>query len=288
MSDIRDPDVYGEDDLDDASGNGSREEIVSALPGLARLAAGAAWRTANWSLRASTRTGARFVNAAVTRQPPADLAADIGRDAREYARELFGVDERVAEEPPADEEAPDEPPAPPPPDADREELRRLGADLLARSADLSVEDDTHPAYARILTELAPDEARILRLLALSGPQPAVDVRSSRTLNISSELVAPGLTMIGAEAGCRHMGRVHAYLNNLERLGLIWFSREPLPNPLDYQVLEAQPEVLDAMRGSGRAKTVRRSILLTPFGSGFCDLCLPLDDAFAPPGSDSAE
>ena len=286
MSDIRDPDIYG-DDEEEPSANGRREEIVDALPGLARLAAATWWRTANWSFRASARTGARFVNAAVSRQQPADLAADLGRDMREYARELFGFDDRdirhAAEEgmdPEDDEEVQEAAAAAAAvtPDADVEELKRMGAELLARSADLSVDDDTHPAYARILTELAPDEARILRLLALDGPQPAVDVRASRTLNISSELVAPGLSMIGAQAGCRHVNRVPAYLNNLERLGLIWFSREPLPDPLDYQVLEAQPEVITAMReGAGRGKTVRRSIHLTPFGSGFCELCLPLGD-----------
>ena len=57
-------------------------------------------------------------------------------------------------------------------------------------------------------------------------------------------------MIGAEAGCRHPDRVPAYLNNLYRLGLIWFSREPLEDPLRYQVLEAQPEVLEAMGEAG--------------------------------------
>jgi hypothetical protein len=71
--------------------------------------------------------------------------------------------------------------------------------------------------------------------------------------------------------------VPAYLNNLERLGLIWFSREPLEDPLSYQVLEAQPEVLTAL-GGGRRKTVRRSIALTPFGKNFCDTVLPMDTA----------
>jgi Abortive infection alpha len=283
MSDIRDPSVYEPDDPDE---NGSREDVIGALPGLARLTVGAWARTADWSLRASVRTGARIVNAAVTRQSPTDLAADLSRDAREYARALFGVDaseiKHAAEEglDPEDEEEVEEAAAAAEavtPDADREDLRRMGAELLARSADLSIDDDTHPAFARILTELAPDEARILRLLALDGPQAAVDVRASKTLNISSELVAPGLNMIGAQAGCRHVQRVPAYLNNLERLGLIWFSREPLPNPLEYQVLEAQPEVIEAMKGSGRGKTVRRSIYLTPFGSGFCELCLPLEE-----------
>ena len=110
-----------------------------------------------------------------------------------------------------------------------------------------------PPTSASSSELAPDEARILRLLALEGPQPAVDVRSGGCRSTSArELVAPGLTMIGAEAGCRHLDRVPAYLNNLYRLGLIWFSREPLEDPLRYQVLEAQPEVTEAMREAGRA------------------------------------
>jgi hypothetical protein len=68
-------------------------------------------------------------------------------------------------------------------------------------------------------------------------------------------------MIAAEAGCRHPDRVHAYLNNLYRLGLIWFSREPVRDRMRYHVLEAQPEVVAAMR-KGRRTAVRRSVLLT--------------------------
>jgi hypothetical protein len=85
-------------------------------------------------------------------------------------------------------------------------------------------------------------------------------------------------MIGAQAGCRHRDRVPAYLNNLERLGLIWFSREPLEEPGAYQVLEAQPEVMEAIHSAPRAKTLQRSIHLTPFGKDFCQICLPLDPA----------
>src|SRR5439155_27340987 len=96
--------------------------------------------------------------------------------------------------------------------------------------------------------------------------------------VKSDLVAPGLSMIGAEAGCRYVERVPAYLNNLYRLGLIWFSREPLADPLRYQVLEAQPQVADAMREAGRGRTVRRTIHLTPFGEDFCETCIPLEPA----------
>ena len=160
-------------------------------------------------------------------------------------------------------------------------LRRRGEELLRLSADVNYEEDSHPAYARILDVMAPDEARILRLLT-QGAQPAVDVRSGGPLGVgvvATELVAPGLTMIGAEAGCRHLDRVPAYLNNLYRLGLIWFSREQVGDHLRYQVLEAQPEVVAALDEAGRgSRTTRRSIHLTPFGADFCDLCIPATTA----------
>jgi hypothetical protein len=76
-------------------------------------------------------------------------------------------------------------------------------------------------------------------------------------------------MIGALAGCRHVDRVPSYLHNLGRLGLIWFSKETLRDPLEYQVLEAQPDVSEALRSARRTKVVRRSIHLTPFGEDFC-------------------
>ncbi len=130
-------------------------------------------------------------------------------------------------------------------------LRERGAELLRQSADVRIADDTHPAYERILDDLAPDEGRILRLLATEGPQPAVDVRTARPLKIGSRLVAAGLSMIAEQAGCRRRDRTHAYLNNLNRLGLIWFSRERLEDPRRYQVLEAQPDVVGAIRQAGR-------------------------------------
>ncbi len=85
-------------------------------------------------------------------------------------------------------------------------------------------------------------------------------------------------MIGARAGCRYVDRVPSCLNNLFRLGLVWFSRETLRDPLPYQVLEAQPEVLDAIHSVRQAKVVRRSIHLTPFGEDFCRVCLSEDGA----------
>ncbi len=104
-------------------------------------------------------------------------------------------------------------------------------------------------------------------------------------------------MIGARAGCRYPDQVPAYLNNLFRLGMVWFSREALRDPLSYQVVEAQPDVLEAMHSVRFAKVVRRSIHLTPFGEDFCRSALVEDEVAAtaafpehspPPASESSE
>jgi hypothetical protein len=110
---------------------------------------------------------------------------------------------------------------------------------------------------------------------MEGPQPSVDLRTAPPLGLGSELIEGGLTMIGEEAGCRRPDHVKAYMNNLYRLGLIWFSREALSDVARYHVLEAQPDVQTRMAEASRARTVRRSIHLTEFGEDFCDTVLPL-------------
>jgi hypothetical protein len=258
--------------------------LVAALPGLARIAAAASIRLTAFTVEASVRTGSRFLRGAASGAPPGEVLQQTADELISYLRDLLGVTENGRD-----------PYSPPPPPADAEEdadvqdgepeerptqalLRERGAELLRRSAEVEPDDDeAHPAYARILGELAPDEARILRLLVIEGPQPSVDVRTAGPIGLlKDDLVAPGLSMIGMEAGVRHPDRVKRYLNNLYRLGLIWFSREELADQSRYQVLEAQPDVTEAMAETRRSRTVRRSIHLTPFGEDFCSTCLPLD------------
>jgi hypothetical protein len=244
---------------------------ITSAPALARLAAVAWWRSAEWAARTSVRAGNRVLRAAADGESPAQLVEAMTAELRSYLRELLDATE-PGSAPGRDGERANAPTAKVP------SLRARGAELLRRSADIDDDESAHPAYAHILADLAPDEARILRLLTQQGPRAAVDVRTvgALGLGVGSELVAPGLTMIGAEAGCLHPARVPAHLNNLYRLGLVWFSREPLEDQAAYQVLEAQPDVTEALAGVRRARTVRRSISLTPFGQEFCDTCLPLD------------
>jgi hypothetical protein len=258
-------------------------QLLQTAPALARLAAGMWWRAAKRGVVGSAQGGIRVTRAAADPVLAIEVVGELRSELVGFARDLLGItelDERVRQlgAPAAVSSIADGDDRRNGEVSESVALRIKGADLLQAAAELNDHNEAHPAYARILTELAPDEARILRLLATNGAQPSVDVRASHLIGVGSELIAFGLNMIGPEAGVAHPERVSAYLNNLERLGLIWFSREPIDDAVAYQVVEAQPEVLEALRSASRAKTVQRSLVLTAFGKDFCETCLPLDQA----------
>ncbi|GAA1932860.1 Abi-alpha family protein [Nocardioides marmoribigeumensis] len=265
---------------------GSDHITAADIPGLARVVAVSSFRIGFWAAATGVSAGRRVVDVAMHPGHAGELAEDLQVAAAAISRALVGKDveerlrhvrsaaahhpvirvvtETVENVSPAQAAPPPAAPEPVNP------LHEAGQDLLRASRDVWSEDRGHPAYARIIEELAPDEGRILLLLLRKGPQATVDVRTGGLVGtVSSNLVQPNLNMIGALAGCRFVDRVPSYLHNLERLGLIWFSRETLRDPMEYQVLEAQPDVLEAMASVRRAKVVRRSIHLTPFGEDFC-------------------
>lgn len=261
------------------------DEAAEALPGLARIAARAWVRSAAWTIGSGVRSGRLVARTLTDPELAGELVQQVARDVAEASRTVNGVARAVSAGVPIPQALLDatvslssvvlQDVTPRAPETPEQTLRERGEHLLQRSRDVwSEHDDVHPAYARILDDLAPDEARILLLLLRGGPQPSVDVRTGGPVGlVSSALVAPGMSMIGARAGCRYLEEVPAYLNNLFRLGLIWFSREQLEDPMQYQVVEAQPDVLAAMHSVRFPKVVRRSIHLTPFGAGFCKACL---------------
>ena len=64
--------------------------------------------------------------------------------------------------------------------------------------------------------------------------------------------------------------------------MIEFSKEQVRNPTRYQVIEAQPKVVEAMKSAGRMpRIVQRSVRLTSFGEEFVRTCLPLNGKVVP-------
>jgi hypothetical protein len=250
------------------------DDPAEVLPALAKVAADLWMRAAIWGVETSLRTGARVARATIDPEAAAELYQDLSGGLRAYAREFLGItdlDDQLRQLKPLAGATLIQNGSDP-----KIALREQGAQLLRQAADVSFEGGVHPAYARILTELAPDEARILRTLATDGPQPMVDIRETNLIGMGSQLIRSELNMVGAQAGLRYRARVPIYLGNLLRLGLIELADEAVEDAIAYQVLEAQPDVLGTIKETPRAKTVHRSIRLTPFGDGLCRVCLPLE------------
>jgi hypothetical protein len=158
-----------------------------------------------------------------------------------------------------------------------EDLRAAGNALLKASWRPENEPNSqHPSFALMLQSLTPDEARILRFLAVAGPQPAIDIRTKTPFGIGSERLAGGINLIAEMAGCTWPGRDRHYLANLNRLGLVRFSEEPVTDRRRYAFIEAQPKATEPMERVKKARTVYRSIYLSLFGQQFCEMCFDLE------------
>ncbi|MCC3328919.1 Abi-alpha family protein [Nocardia abscessus] len=248
----------------------------------AGLAAGTVVRGSQWAVGTTYEVTKEITQAALDGESSAEIAERTGNALRSIARSALGVTEGSVREivsyvPTSNGPASQQtlPVGSYFRSATSEELRRRGDALLARSADVYFTEDVHPAYDRILDELAPDEARILRFMALNGPQPSVDVRTNRPLGIGSELVQGDLTSVPDQAGVRYPDRSRSYLINLNRLGLTLTSDDPVVLSR-YMVLEVQPVVEAALKKAGRApKIVRKSLRLTEFGEDFCRTCFTI-------------
>lgn len=156
----------------------------------------------------------------------------------------------------------------------RRELRRLGKELLYRSTELTSEDE-HPAFANILAQLAPDEARIIRLLAKFGPQPVLGVIEHQPMSRTSREVLRHVSLIGGEAGCLMPDNTPVYLDNLARLGLVHVRDFRVGDQSEYELLYAQPEVKELPSPQGflaRYRMDHKGVELSGFGRSLWETC----------------
>lgn len=252
---------------------------IGNLPAVARLAADAWYRSALWSVEAGIRAAEKASAVAIN---GLGLGSDAGADGEDEATVAAAPRRRSRE---AGGSAARQP------SGGARTLRERGAELLDRAADVAEDPNlVHPGFARIIDQLAPDEARILKLLVNEGAQGIVYVNKAAPLGIGAREIARRLSMIGHEAGCLHIELVPAYLDNLVSHGLVAIRRDALVDEAPYQVIEAQPEVVAALDAAGgtifRGQITRRSVHLTDFGRTFCQVCFPLEHL--PPELDAIE
>ena len=154
------------------------------------------------------------------------------------------------------------------------------ANLLAAAMDEATSPSAHPAFVEILKQLTPDEARILALLNRHQQLPIATVTAipggdpSRTI-----VLLRNFSLIGWDAGCKHLQLVPSYLDNICRLGLAEVLHSPLAGyDWAYVTIEQRPEVwqsgVNASRQWGVGHQVHRHrISVTDFGEEFCATCV---------------
>lgn len=98
--------------------------------------------------------------------------------------------------------------------------------------------EEHPALARILTEISPDEARIIRFLATTGPHAVVDVVAHNPMSRKRRDIVHNFSIVGREAGCIGPSYTPIYLHNLARLGIAVIRNYRLRCQPNYDLLLA--------------------------------------------------
>jgi hypothetical protein len=242
---------------------------VVGLTGVARFGASSMLRALGWATKTSVESGRELIKEISSGEPLTEILDSRVEAARSTAWKALGLgqssDEFVAQQTSVH-------------NSSYPDLRSRGDHLLRVSANTDAQPKgEHPSFSRILEDLAPDEARILRFMALAGPQPAIDVRTKTPFGVGSERLAGGINLIAEMSGCTFTDRNQQYLANLNRLGMIRFSEEQVEDPRRYSFLEAQPVAAEAMAQAKKAVTIYRSIYLSLFGKQFCEICFTLDD-----------
>lgn len=279
---------------------GAAREIVSRAPASAfaaatrsveEIRAGRAEEVVNVIGTATVRIYADALDAAVRHEVPGAALTSQGLGA---ARQWFAPVAALATMAPQEAEQPRRLESGRKAESRKKDLRALGRDLLHRSAGFSSDDDEHPAFRTILSSLAPDEARIVRHLAVHGAVPMVDVfefdRGART----ACHLAYNVSFVGREAGCLRAEMAPVYLDHLARLGVVTIRDYPVAPEASYELLHAQEEIESLPPAKGmftRRKIVHQGAELSDFGRAFYEVCfadVPAPTRPNPPALEASE
>lgn len=133
-------------------------------------------------------------------------------------------------------------------DAGGAAARRLGV-LLDRALAQSTREAEDALLDALLRPLVPDEARIVAALAAREWSPLVHVEARR--DGEEHLGLRNASLVGRQAGVALVRRTPLYVTRLLASGLVAATPERSERAEEYEVLLAEPDVLDAIRRAGR-------------------------------------
>jgi hypothetical protein len=139
-----------------------------------------------------------------------------------------------------------------------ERLSDMYANLLAASMDTTTAQGAHPAFVEIISQLTPDEAKLVSLFLKEMAFPLLTVRWEYKTPTDGKQggmdVLVNYSQLGEAAGCEFIHLIPAYLDNLCRLGLA-----EMPAMFVYM----SAGIYDSLEQSAVVTTVKSQIELNP-------------------------
>ena len=172
-------------------------------------------------------------------------------------------------------------------DAGSAPLRSAMSELLERSVEASRTDSREYLYGTIISQLVPDEARILAALADGAGFAAIDVVQKQRRGKARVLLA-NASAVGRQAGLVAPDNTPTYLTRLHGFGLVEFGPEDESLTVQYDILTTDATVQDARktvepRRRNGVRLVRKTLRLSPFGKQFWAASDPSRPALPPSG-----
>lgn len=150
-------------------------------------------------------------------------------------------------------------------------LRSAMNELLERS----VETDRHASreylYGNIISQLVPDEARILAALSDGTPFAACDVIAKR--RSTTRVVLANASTVGRSAGVVTPDNVPTYVTRLHQFGLVQFGPPDDSIAMQFDILATDSAVQAAeasieARRMGSMRLARKTLSISPLGREF--------------------
>lgn len=106
------------------------------------------------------------------------------------------------------------------------DLADMFENLLANSMDKNTASKVHPSFVNAISELTPDEAKLIKFLSNSKVLPKIDISYHLPSMVEGGYLDQyvNFTNFGKIAGLQFSNLVTRYLDNLERMGIIDISK----------------------------------------------------------------
>jgi hypothetical protein len=168
---------------------------------------------------------------------------------------------------------------------DSEELSQMFINLLANAMDKETVQKAHPSFVNVISELSPDEAKLLKTISTEAVLPKVDItlnhKTPEKPDAGHTYVYENFTLLGDKAKLQYPDLTPSYLSNLERLNIIscpvGLMAESYTEKSNYAALKDAAlvkELQESYKKEGKEIELHEGIIkITDFGKLFIDAVL---------------